>query len=78
MTVGYFAAMVSVIMVPDADQVNTSICPGVSTNTKLHQEGGRGRGSQTAHNLPVNATVNEAHKSAYRAATTTPLTLDVL
>lgn len=25
----------SVMMVPDADQVNTSICPGVSTKTML-------------------------------------------
>lgn len=29
-TVGYEEARVSVMMVPEADQVNTSICPGVS------------------------------------------------
>jgi hypothetical protein len=35
-TVGYLDAIVSVMIVPEADHVNTSICPGVSTKTNLH------------------------------------------
>jgi len=36
--VGYVAAIVSVMIVPEADHVNTSICPGVSTITYLGEE----------------------------------------
>jgi hypothetical protein len=35
MHVGCLAANMSVMMLPEADHVNTSICPGVSTNTNL-------------------------------------------
>ena len=35
MTVGNLDASASVIIVPEADQVNTSTCPGVSNNTYL-------------------------------------------
>ena len=38
MTVGKVVASDSVIMLPDADQVNASICPGVSINTELCRE----------------------------------------
>ncbi len=37
-TVGSVDDKASVMIVPLADQVNTSICPGVSTRIKLHNE----------------------------------------
>ena len=41
-TVGNAYASASVIMAPDADHVNTSICPGVSTITYLYGNIGLG------------------------------------